>query len=41
VLLQSVVAALVATVAEGLSPAGTDNLTVPILTAGVLYLFAS
>jgi phytol kinase len=29
---------LVATAAEALSPGGTDNLTVPLLTGGVLYL---
>lgn len=37
--LQALAAALVATGAEAVSPAGTDNLTVPLLTALVLYLF--
>ncbi len=37
---QALVAALVATVAEGLSPAGTDNLSVPLLTGLVLYLLS-
>jgi dolichol kinase len=32
------VGTLVATVAEALSPAGADNLSVPLLTGGVLYL---
>jgi phytol kinase len=32
------VGTLVATVAEALSPAGTDNLSVPLLTGGALYL---
>ncbi|MGC9357584.1 MAG: diacylglycerol/polyprenol kinase family protein [Anaerolineae bacterium] len=31
----------VATVAEGISPAGTDNLTVPLLTGLVLYLLSA
>ena len=31
------VASLVATLAEGVSPAGTDNLSVPLLTAATLY----
>jgi len=31
-------ATLIATVAEGLSPAGTDNLSVPLLTGLTLYL---
>ena len=37
-LLYAVVAGLVATLAEALSPKGTDNLFVPFATAGVLYL---
>jgi uncharacterized protein (TIGR00297 family) len=37
-LLLSVVGTFVATVAEGLSPAGTDNLSVPLLTGLALYL---
>jgi phytol kinase len=32
------IATLVATAAEAFSPAGTDNLSVPLLTGGVLYL---
>jgi phytol kinase len=32
------VAAVAATLAEAASPAGTDNLSVPLLTAAVLYL---
>lgn len=39
VLLQAVLASVVATAAEAASPAGTDNLTVPLLTALALYLF--
>ncbi len=35
----TLVAALVATLAEAAAPAGTDNLTVPLLTALVLRLF--
>jgi dolichol kinase len=31
-------AAVVATLAEGVAPAGTDNLSVPLLTATTLYL---
>jgi len=38
ILMGSVPLALVATAAEGLSPAGTDNLSVPIITAAVLWL---
>jgi phytol kinase len=38
-LLMALVATLVATAAEGLSPAGTDNLTVPLSSALVLALF--
>ncbi len=38
-LAMTVVATAVATFAEGLSPAGTDNLTVPLVTAAVLGLF--
>ena len=38
-LVAGAVATLVATAAEGLSPAGIDNLTVPLLTAAALYLF--
>ncbi len=38
-LLMALTAALVGAAAEGVSPAGTDNLTVPLLTAAVLYLF--
>jgi dolichol kinase len=34
----AVLAAIVATLAEATSPAGTDNLSVPLLTAAVLYL---
>lgn len=37
-LLLSVVGTVVATLAEGLSPAGTDNLSVPLLSGLVLYL---
>lgn len=37
-LLYAAVGALVAAVAEGTAPAGTDNLTVPLLTGTVLYL---
>jgi dolichol kinase len=33
------VATVVATVAEGISPAGTDNLSVPLLTGVALALF--
>ena len=36
-LLAAVIGALVATTAEGLSPAGTDNLSVPLLTAAAFY----
>ncbi len=38
VLLHAVLSSLVATLAEALSPKGTDNIFVPIATAGVLYL---
>jgi phytol kinase len=38
-LLMALAGALVAAAAEGVSPAGTDNLTVPLLTAVVLFLF--
>jgi phytol kinase len=34
----AVLAAIVATLAEATSSAGTDNLSVPLLTAAVLYL---
>ncbi len=37
VLLSSLIGAGVATVAEGFSPAGTDNLSVPLLTGLVLF----
>jgi phytol kinase len=37
-LLYALLAAVVATLAEGVSPAGTDNLSVPLLTAAALYL---
>ncbi|HOU12888.1 MAG TPA: phosphatidate cytidylyltransferase [Anaerolineae bacterium] len=37
VLLSSVIGASVAAVAEGFSPAGTDNLSVPLLTGLVLF----
>lgn len=40
-LLLSLAGTVVATVAEGLSPAGTDNLTVPLLTGAALYLLAA
>ena len=36
-LIYSLIGAIVATVAEALSPAGTDNLTAPLLTGLVLY----
>jgi phytol kinase len=38
-MLMALTAALVAAAAEGVSPAGTDNLTVPLLTGLVLFLF--
>jgi phytol kinase len=38
-ILMALTAALVGTAAEGVSPAGTDNLTVPLLTALALYPF--
>lgn len=38
-LLMALAGALMATTAEGLSPAGTDNLTVPLLSGFVLALF--
>jgi dolichol kinase len=37
-LLSTLVAAAVATLAEAVAPAGTDNLSVPLLTAATLYL---
>jgi phytol kinase len=37
-LLSALLASVVATVSEGASPAGTDNLSVPLLTALILYL---
>jgi dolichol kinase len=37
-LLATLIGTLVATTAEALSPAGIDNLTVPLLTGAVLYL---
>jgi phytol kinase len=37
-LLLTLVGTTVATTAEGLSPAGTDNLTVPLLTGAVLFV---
>lgn len=37
---QALLATLAATVAEALSPAGTDNLSVPLSTALVLYLLS-
>jgi dolichol kinase len=36
-LLTALLAALVATLAEACSPAGTDNLSVPLLTAGTVF----
>lgn len=36
-LVAALVGAAIATVAEGVSPAGTDNLSVPLLAAGALY----
>jgi dolichol kinase len=36
--LSALLAGFVATLAEGASPAGTDNLSVPLLTALILYL---
>ncbi len=38
ILLQALVAAVVATIAEAASPAGTDNLSVPLLTALALFV---
>ena len=38
-LLVILMSALLATIAEALSPAGTDNLSVPLLTAGFLWLW--
>ncbi len=38
-LVMAAVATVVATVAEAVSPAGTDNLTVPLLTGAALALF--
>ena len=38
VLLFTLVGATVATLAEGVTPAGLDNLTIPLLTSGVLWL---
>jgi dolichol kinase len=38
-LLSTLVAAVVATLAEAVAPAGTDNLSVPLLTAATLYPF--
>ncbi len=35
---QAALAGLAATIAEALSPQGTDNLTVPLATAGLLFL---
>jgi len=37
-LLYACLASIVATLAEGVSPAGTDNLSAPLLTAATLYL---
>jgi phytol kinase len=37
-LLSALLAAVVSTLAEAVSPAGTDNLSVPLLTAAALYL---
>ncbi len=37
-LLLSIAGMMIATVAEALSPAGTDNLTVPLITSFLLYL---
>jgi len=37
-LLSALVAAAVATLAEAVAPAGTDNLSVPLLTGVTLYL---
>lgn len=37
----SIIGTLVATLAEALSPAGTDNLSVPLLTGLVLYLLTT
>jgi phytol kinase len=37
-LLYAFLTAIVATLAEGVSPAGTDNLSVPLLSAAALYL---
>ncbi len=39
ILLPAITAAAVAAIAEGLSPFGTDNLTVPLITACVLWLW--
>lgn len=41
VLILSLVGTVVATAAEGLSPAGTDNLSVPLLTGLVLFLLGA
>lgn len=38
VVISATIAAAIATLAEGVSPAGTDNLSVPLLTAGTLYV---
>ncbi len=40
-LLHALVAGLVAALAEALSPRGTDNLSVPLATAGALYLLVA
>jgi phytol kinase len=37
ILIISAIAAAIATISEALAPAGTDNLTVPLITAGCLY----
>ena len=38
ILLYTVISALVATIAEAVAPAGTDNLSVPLVTAACLWL---
>jgi dolichol kinase len=37
-LVSTLIAATVATLAEGVSPAGSDNLSVPLLAGGALYV---
>ncbi|MFW9985994.1 MAG: hypothetical protein ACFFDJ_05495, partial [Candidatus Odinarchaeota archaeon] len=40
IIILSAVCAVSATIIEGISPVGYDNITVPLLTTGILFIMA-